>query len=137
MACMRNDVELRCWPRFMQTPSARERRDDVIAAVNDTSRDVFEFLSGLLQEPSVFFKEALIDEEMAFDAGESVGEIIFFEPLRPAGWALDRDGFTFPARPRLCGLATLGAVIPDQAPVKGVEQVIAFVFRNRGDIAVI
>ena len=81
MTGIRDDIEFRRRPGLAKPPGAREGRHDVIAPVHDTTGCFLQLLAGFLKQPAILFEEALIDEIVAFDAGEGVGEIIFHSPL--------------------------------------------------------
>ena len=82
MTRVRHDVELGIRPDLGQLPRGANWRDDVIAAMDDNAWNALQLFFCLLQQPAIFREEALVHEIVALDAGEGIGEAVFFKARR-------------------------------------------------------
>ena len=131
MACIRHDLQLGVGPDLGQRPGGGDRRYDIIAAMDDEAGYALQLLACHTQQPAILIEKALVDEVMALDPGEGVGKVVFSETGRKRGRAVDGDGFTLPARPRLGGLDPGLVVATGQALVEGGQQIAALFRRDR------
>ena len=78
MARVTDDLQCYIRPRLFQRPCRRERGNDIITAMHDHAGQIAKS-GGLIEQPSVFLKESLVPEIMAFDPRKGIDEIIFLK----------------------------------------------------------
>src|SRR5690348_10537144 len=116
----------------MQVPGALHGTDDVVAPLYDDARDVADAVH-VVEELAVGAEESAVDEIMAFDACECLGEAIlveFGDVVR--GWTQIAGG-AFPDGPRLRRTPSHLGIITREAGVVGAHHVGALSLRNEGD----
>ena len=133
MPRFRADEEFGIRPRGVQVERALHRADHVVAAVHDHAGDV-RHLRHVAQQLVVGVEEPLVHEVMVLDARERQREA----RIAVAGFVIPRDAQVtrpaFPDAPRLRGGELRRLVAAGEATMVGVDQVAAFLRRDRREV---
>ncbi|MNI53477.1 hypothetical protein D3C73_1083120 [compost metagenome] len=132
MASLADDLQFAVRPVLVQLPRVIDRADRVIATVDDHAWQVGDLVH--VADQLVFFEERVVDEVVAFDAGDRQCTLRLGESLDHHRVRTQRRNPPFPGGPRL-GRVHLGdLVVTGQALVEGVEQITTFLWRDRSDV---
>ena len=118
-----DEFQPRARPGLGQRPGRLGRRDHVVAALDDRAGNGFE-VRGLFQKDAVALQKAAMDEVMGFDARDRIGSARIGRGQIAGGGHGDERAF--PRGPGQRIVPARGDVVAVQAPVIGVQHVLAF-----------
>src|SRR5436309_10727030 len=129
VAGVRDDLEVGLGPAAMELPRRDHRADDVVPPLDDHGGDVanpFHVLEELVRVP----EEGGVDEVVALDPGEGLGELLTPEALDQRRVGAELAGPRLPHAPGPRRLGTDGGVGAGQAPIVRAYEVVALLGRD-------
>lgn len=127
-----HQVELGLGPGAVQVPGGARRRADVVAALDDGAGNAAQLVG--VADQLAFFHEAGVHEIVVLDAGEGQRRAVGGVALLVARAGQQRDGAVFPLAPGLGRAQLLDGVVAGQAPVIGLDQVVALGLGDRRQV---
>ncbi len=128
----RDDVEVGFGPSAVEIPCGDGRADDIIAPLDDDCGEMTDLVY-VFDQPIVGFKEATVDEVVAFDAREGEGFGGVFKAAKVIGGDVESAGANFPMRPSSGGMELDVGVFVREASIIGFDQACAFGGRDGGE----
>ena len=130
MARVGHHDQFRAGPGLVEFPGRAHGADEVIAPLDDDAGNAGEAL-GIPQE-LCWLQEGLVDEVMTLDARQGEGKVGAGELMLQVGVFQQGGGSAFPEGPGLGGGQAGDFVIPGEAPVIGLEEILVFLRGNGG-----
>lgn len=133
MAGVRRDAQLGFGPRPVKIPRALHGTDDVVATLHYDCGDVPDAVD-VVEELSVGAEESAVDEIVALDAREGIGDTILLQLRDVAGGRQQVAGCGLPDGPGLRRALAHRGVLARQPRVVGADHVTALCLRDLRDV---